>query len=74
LKKSSLLPKFAIERPVTISVTLLAILVIGFIAFQQVERKNFHQPETNAEGLGSDGGLGHVVPEPMSLHACFSKE
>jgi HAE1 family hydrophobic/amphiphilic exporter-1 len=36
LKKSSLLPKFAIERPVTISVSLLAILVIGFIAFQQI--------------------------------------
>jgi HAE1 family hydrophobic/amphiphilic exporter-1 len=36
LKKSSLLPKFAIDRPVTISVTLLAILVIGFIAFKQI--------------------------------------
>ena len=36
MKRSSLLPKFAIERPVTISVTLLAILVIGFIAFQQI--------------------------------------
>ena len=36
MERSSLLPKFAIERPVTISVTLLAILVIGFIAFQQI--------------------------------------
>jgi len=36
VKKSSLLPKFAIERPVTISVSFIAILVIGFIAFQQI--------------------------------------
>ncbi|UCF65158.1 MAG: efflux RND transporter permease subunit [bacterium] len=36
MNKSSLLPKFAIEKPVTISVSFLAILVIGFIAFQQI--------------------------------------
>ncbi len=36
MKKSSLLPRLAIQRPVTIAVSLLAILVIGFIAYQQI--------------------------------------
>lgn len=34
--RSSLLPRLAIQRPVTIIVTFLAILVVGLIAFQQI--------------------------------------
>ncbi len=34
--KSSLLPRLAVQRPVTTLVTFLAILVVGFVAFQQI--------------------------------------
>ncbi len=36
MKKSALLPRLGVERPVTTIVTLIAILVIGFIAYQQI--------------------------------------
>ena len=36
MNKSSFLPRLAINRPVTIAVTFLAILVVGFIAFKQI--------------------------------------
>ena len=36
LQQSSWLPRLAVHRPVTILVTFLAILVVGFIAFQQI--------------------------------------
>ena len=34
--KESLLPKFSINRPVTVIMTLLALLVVGYIAFTQI--------------------------------------
>ncbi|MFQ5675730.1 MAG: efflux RND transporter permease subunit, partial [bacterium] len=34
--KTSFLPKLAINRPVTVIMTLLALLVVGFIAFSQI--------------------------------------
>lgn len=36
MKQTSFLPRMAIQRPVTVAVSLLAILVIGIIAFQQI--------------------------------------
>jgi len=34
--KESLLPKFSINRPVTVLMTLLALLVVGYISFTQI--------------------------------------
>lgn len=36
MKGSAFIPRLAINRPVTIAVTFLAILVVGFIAFKQI--------------------------------------
>jgi len=34
--KGSLFPRFSINRPVTVLMTLLAVLVVGFISFTQI--------------------------------------
>ena len=39
--KESLLPKFSVHRPVTVVMTLFAILVVGYIAYTQIETELF---------------------------------
>lgn len=34
--KDSFLPKFSVHRPVTVLMTFMAILVVGFIAYTQI--------------------------------------
>ena len=34
--KDSFLPKFSVHRPITVLMTFMAILVVGFIAFTQI--------------------------------------
>jgi len=34
--KDSFLPKFSVHRPITVLMTFMAILVVGFIAYTQI--------------------------------------
>ncbi len=58
-KKPSLFPKFAINRPVTVLTSLLALLVVGYIAFTQIS------VELDAGGLFTPF-LGVWTPYPNS--------
>ena len=62
--KSSLLPRFAINRPVTTIVTILAALVVGLIAFKDIP---VDLMPSGFEGLTSELGCPIAMPHRAKL-------
>ena len=43
-ERSSLLPRLSVNRPVTVTMCLLALLVVGAVAYSQIPVKRFWWP------------------------------